>query len=82
PPASVDPMDGVLFSESLGIAVMPEPACSTAVTALMTLSGTEEGSDVCCTVNWNWNSAMLPSADSMTPGTGTPFAMSGPYGAA
>ncbi|MNV53522.1 hypothetical protein D3C71_1456760 [compost metagenome] len=47
PIASVDPMDGVLLSESLGMAVIPEPACSTSVTALITLSGTEEGSDVC-----------------------------------
>ena len=68
-------------SESLGSTMIPVPF-SAVVAAAMTESVTPAGRDWICSVNWNWNKATLPSAETRTPGTGAPSTISGPYGGA
>ncbi|MNI27822.1 hypothetical protein D3C73_815780 [compost metagenome] len=68
-----------VFRESLGNALIPVPS-STSITASTIESVTPAGSEFCCTVNWNWNRATLPSDAISMPGMGIPFTISGPYG--
>ena len=68
-------------SESLGNTMIPVPF-SAVVAAAMTESVTPAGRDCICSVNWNWNKATLPSAETRTPGTIAPSTISGPYGGA
>ena len=67
-------------SESLGNTIIPVPF-SAVVAAAMTESVTPPGRDWICSVNWNWNRATLPSAETSTPGM-APSTTSGPYGGA